>query len=893
MFSISFEKYTLSNGLEVILHEDHSLPTVAVNVWYHVGSKDEEPGRTGFAHLFEHVMFEGSKHHDRNYFEPLQKAGGVLNGSTALDRTNYWENIPSNYLELALWLESDRMGFLLDALDQKRFDVQRDVVKNERRQSYENRPYGSSYLLLQPALFPLPHPYNWPTIGSQEDLDAASLDDVKGFFGKFYGPSNASLSIAGDFDPDQAKRWMDEYFADIPPGPPVTRIGRMASPLAGEVDLVLRDRVRLPRLYLVWPSVALLDDAEAPLELLAAVLGSGKSSRLYRSLVYDKQIASDVSVSNYSEEIAGEFGIQVTASPGHTLEEIQDVVESELRQVRQEPPSEREVARAKNRLESQVTRQLERVGGFGGRADQLNYYNVLAGDPGLVNTDIRRYLDVGSEDVLRVAGEVLGENRVRLSVLPEKQVAASVSTVDRTVMPKAAKAGAFSPPVPQRHRLPNGLNVLHVGRGGVPLVALGLVIDAGAVTGSPDKPGAAHLTASMLTEGTSNRSSRQVADDMEFLGARIDSAAGREHVLITTQTLTSHWDTALEIVSDLVRNATFPENELERVRKERVADLSRIADDASAIAARASRALVYGPDSPYGRPITGTEASVSVITRDDLVSQFERRYGPQNATLMVVGDVSEEDVLSRAEALLGDWQPGGAKPEPSPHEHNLPKAATAIYLADKPGAPQSVIRAAHSTIPRGAPDYYALTILNYVFGGQPTARLFMNLRQDKGYSYGYYSSIDWLTGPSALFAGGSVETGVTKESVIETLNEFAGIRGKRPVSAEEFQDARDGILQGFPGRFETHGQLLHQLSNVVVFGLPDDYYSHVAASMRAVTLSDVHRVARERIDDEHLAVLVVGDREAVEPGLGAVGLPIAHVDYEGRRLEGRLGTADC
>ena len=886
MFSIAFEKYSLSNGLDVVLHEDHSLPTVAVNVWYHVGSKDEEPGRTGFAHLFEHVMFEGSKHHNRNYFEPLQKAGGVLNGSTALDRTNYWENVPSNYLELALWLESDRMGFLLDALDQKRFDIQRDVVKNERRQSYENRPYGSSYLLLQPALFPLPHPYNWPTIGSQEDLEAASLDDVKGFFSKFYGPSNASLAIAGDFDPDRAKGWIEDYFGDIPPGPAVTRVGRMASPLTGEVEIALRDKVQLPRLYLVWPSVALLDDAEAPLDLLAAVLGSGKSSRLYRSLVYDKQIASDVNVSNYSEEIAGEFGIQVTASPGHTLKEIQEVVEAELRRVRQEPPSEREVARAKNRLESQVTRQLERVGGFGGRADQLNHYNVLAGDPSLVNSDLQRYMEVGSEEILRAAREVLGGNRVHLSVLPEKQVSASASAVDRTVMPGATKAGAFSPSVPRRHRLANGLNVLHVGRSGVPLVAIGLVVDAGAVTDSPGRPGVAHLTASMLTEGTSNRSSLQIAEEMEFLGTRIESTAGREHGAVSTETLTSHWDTALEIASDMVKNPTFPERELERVRKERVADLSRIADDATAIAGRASRALVYGPNSAYGRPITGTEASVSGITRDEVVTQFERHYGPRNATLLVVGDVSEEEVLSKAEAHLGDWHPGKVEAPPIPSEDGPARPATAIYLADKPGAPQSVIRAGHLTVPRGDPDYYALTMLNYVFGGQPTARLFMNLRQDKGYSYGYYSSIDWLTGPSALFAGGSVETGVTKESVIETLSEFAGIRGERPVSTEEFQAARDGILQGFPGLFETNGQILQQLSNIAVFGLPDDYYSHVAANMEAVTLSETHRVAGKRVDDEHLAVLVVGDRETVEPELGKMGLPIVHVDYEGRRLTG-------
>ena len=321
------------------------------------------------------------------------------------------------------------------------------------------------------------------------------------------------------------------------------------------------------------------------------------------------------------------------------------------------------------------------------------------------------------------------------------------------------------------------------------------------------------------------------------------------------------------------------------MRKERVADLSRIADDANSIAARAARALVYGPDSPYGRPITGTETSVSEITRDEVAAQFERRYGPENATLLVVGDISEEEVLSRAGALLGDWQPGKTGPQAEPTVCEPQPSAATIYLADKPGAPQSVIRAGHLTVPRGHPDYYALTMLNYLFGGQPTARLFMNLRQDKGYSYGYYSSIDWLTGPSALFAGGSVETRVTMESVIETLGEFAGIRGERPVSEDEFQSARSGILQGFPGLFETNAQILQQLSNIAVFRLPDDYYSHFVGRMEAVTLDDTHRVAKERVDAEHLALLVVGDRDAVEPGLEKVGLPIVHVDYEGRLLD--------
>ena len=885
MISISHEKSTLSNGLDVILHEDHSLPIVAVNLWYHVGSKNEDAGRTGFAHLFEHVMFEGSKHHNRDFFEPLQKVGANLNGSTTADRTNYWENVPSNYLELALWLEADRMGFLLDALDQKRFDVQREVVKNERRQSYENRPYGMAHMLIQPAVFPPPHPYNWTTIGSPEDLDTAELDDAKAFFRRFYAPSNASLAIAGDFASDEVKRLVERYFGDIPPGPAINRVGRMDSELKGQVSLSMRDRVQLPRLYLCWPTVPLFDPDQAPLDVLSAVLGDGKSSRLYRSLVYEKQIARDVGVFDGSQEIAGEFHIQATANPGHTLEEIESAVVEELERIRREPPGDKEVTRAKNLIESHHVSQLEQFGGFGGRADQLNYYNIMGRDPGVINSDLDRYMAVTPQDVQRVASSALGENLVRLSVIPEEPLKPSAISIDRSAMPKASAPPTFSPPIPQRARLPNGLSILVVEKAGLPTVAFGLLLRAGAVADPPDRPGLANMTASMLTEGTTDRSSQQIAEEMEFLGSQLNSASSREYVLLSTESLTSRWETALEIVADVAKNPTFVPEELERVRRERLTDLRRIADSPATIATWASRALLYGPDTRYGHPVSGTERSVEGMSRDDLVSHFASHYGPESATLIAVGDVTEDDVVSKAEAYLGDWAAHGVRPAKGPADADAgPSVPTTIFLADKPGAAQSVIRAGHLTIPRHHPDYYTVSLLNYIFGGQFSARLNMNLRQNKGYSYGYMSSIEWLTGPSALLAGGAVQTAVTKEAVIETLKEFAEIRDARPVTKEEFAGAMDGTLRGLPSQFETHTQTLHQLTRLVVFDLPDDYLRNFAANLEAVSLEDVHRAARERLDDGHLKVLVVGDRSVVEPKLRELGLPVVPVDYEGREL---------
>ena len=883
MFAIPYEKFTLSNGLDLIVHEDHTLPFVSVNVWYHVGSKDEDPGHTGFAHLFEHMMFEGSKNHNRSHFEPLQKVGANLNGSTTSDRTNYWENLPSNHLDLALWLEADRMGFLLDTLDQDRFDVQRDVVKNERRQSYENRPYGMAYLRLQPAVFPVPHPYSWPVIGSQEDLDAAALEDIKDFFRRFYAPSNASLAITGDISIENVRRQVDLYFGDLPPAPPIARVGRMDSELGGEVVLTMRDRVQLPRLYLVWPTCPMFDPNEAPLDLLATVLGDGKSSRLHRKLVYEMQIARDVRVGNYSQEIAGEFQIQVTANPEHGLDEIQEVVETELQRIREAPPEPQELERAKNRIQSDRVRYLERVGGFGGRADQLNHYNVFAGDPGVVNSDIDRYVAVTADDVRRVAATALGVGRVRLEVLPEDALEASTSVVDRTSMPKGEAPRTYSPPVPKRDRLPNGVDVLYIETTGLPLVAVGLHLRAGAMTDPQDSPGLANMTAAMLPEGTATRSSQELSEEMEFLGAQLDVDVGREHVLLGAESLTQHWPKVLEVIADVAKAPTFPPEELERVRRERITDLRRIGDDPVTIARRASRALVYGPDTRYGHPSTGTEQAIEALTRDDLLGHYDRHYGPADCTLVVVGDVTGDVVLEQAAAHLGDWSRDVSPSATNGPADTAPEiGSTIIFLADKPGAAQSVIRAGHLTADRHDPDFYAMTLLNYVFGGQPTARLFMNLREDKGYSYGYYSTMDWATGPSMLQAGGAVQTAVTKESVVETLKEFGDIKSGRPVTQEEYDNARDGIFRGFPAQFETHGSLLHQLARQLTFGLPDDYLSGYIAKLDAVSLAELHRVAGERIDDSRLALLVVGDRQVIEPGLAELGLPIVLVDYEGR-----------
>ncbi|HLF78924.1 MAG TPA: pitrilysin family protein, partial [Dehalococcoidia bacterium] len=781
--NLAFEKYTLSNGLQVVLHQDPSIPVAAVNVWYHVGSQNEEPDRTGFAHLFEHIMFKGSKHHNREYFMPLQEVGASINGSTSTDRTNYYEDVPAEYLELALWLESDRMGFLLDALDQASFDVERDVVKNERRQSYENRPYGLAGQEIRKALFPPNHPYNWQTIGSQEHLDAASLEDVKEFFRRFYAPNNASLAIAGDIDFDEAKKMVERYFGDLPPVGPVPRIQRWVPTLDNEVRLELEDSVQLQRIYIAWLGPPRFDPDEAPLDVLISILGEGRSSRLYRSLVYEKQVAREASAYYSSMEIAGEIRVDATVAPGSSIEKVEKALLREIRKLRRKQPTDEEVQRAINRLEAHYVRQMESVGGFGGRADLLNFYNVFTGDPGRVNQDFDRYSRVKPADVQKVARKYLDGGRVRLVVSPKVQVAPAIIEIDRTQQPSAGRTRRFTPPVPQRMKVAGGFDLLVVEKREVPTVAVGVYFEGGAAMDPPGKPGLGSMTARLTIEGTKTRSSTQIADESDFIAARPNIGVDRENIVASTEALTRHWPRALELLADVLTNPTFPENEVERVRRERLTDLRRLRDDANAISERVANGLLFGRDTPQGHPISGREESVASFTREEIVEHHQRMLLGKRPTFLVVGDVSADKAVQEIEKVFAGF---GVTSPPGPlssrgegeDERGAPgREHTTIYLVDKAAAPQSVINAGQVSVPRSHPDYVPLVVMNMAFGGQFTARLNMNLREDKGYTYGYRSRFDWRRPSSSYAAGGSVQTAVTKESLYETLKEFRDLHG--------------------------------------------------------------------------------------------------------------------
>jgi zinc protease len=893
---IKFEKYTLPNGLQVILHEDHSTPIVTVNVWYHAGSKNERPGRTGFAHLFEHMMFQGSKHHDSNYFDPFLEAGGKLNGSTNQDRTNYWESVPSNYLDIALWMESDRMGYLLPAMSQKKLDNQRDVVRNERRQSYENRPYGLMHEIILAAMFPADHPYSWPTIGSMADLAQASREDIADFFRHYYNPANASLCIAGDFDSAEAKKLVEKYFAPLPAGPTVEKMKPQPAELKEEKRIEMTDRVGLPRLVMVWPSVPEFGDDEAALDILGDILAMGKTSRLEQSLVREKQIAQSVSAGQDSEEISGAFMIEATAQPGQKLADLEKAILEQVNRIQQQPPTADEVTRSLNRIETQVVRSLESNSGFGGLADQLNKYNVMKGDPSYLSKDFERYQKVTPDDIQRVAKKYLGPGRIVLEVLPGTEVKvtpdpripaekareklakgvketplpeAKVAVEDdaRKTLPQPGPAPKFALPPFKQAKLSNGIELLVVEKHALPLVALNLVFPKGKTMDAPNFMGRAALTTAVWDEGTKDRTAEQIADELGGIGADVSFSAGWDTTSARLFSLKGHLPKALEIYADLLINPLFPEKEMEREKKMTLARFIQVRNEPTMLAQLAVGPTLYGTENPYGLPILGSPEAIKRMEQQDLVNFYKAFYRPNGATLIAVGDITVEELTKDLEKVLAAWKSdSSAKPVKFP-ELPTPQP-TQIILIDKPDAAQSVISVAQLSAERNSPDYYSLNVMNTLFGGQFMSRLNMNLRETKGFTYGARSSFDWhVHAPGAFLASSSVKTDVTAAALVEFLKELDGLRGEIPVKPEELNDAKDYLTRGFPSEFETISQLAQRLETLVEYKLPDDYFNTMIPKLSAVTADDVLAVAKKYIHPNNLSIIIVGDRAKVEKSL--------------------------
>ncbi|MEI7920797.1 MAG: pitrilysin family protein [Planctomycetota bacterium] len=883
---LKVEKYSLANGLEVILHLDRSTPVVDVDIWYKVGSKNEKKGRTGFAHLFEHLMFQGSKNHNKEYFEPLEKIGAQINGSTNTDRTNYYETVPSNYLELALWLEADRMGFLLPALSQEKLDNQREVVKNERRQRVDNVPYGQSMEKMLEALYPSDHPYYHSVIGSMADLSAASLDDVSNFFRTYYSPNNATLVISGDFDTAKAKAWVEKYYGPLPRGPEVAKLPAMVPALAAPKSVKMTDRVALARAQLTWPTVERGNPDEKPLDVLASVLGQlPKENRLFKALSYDRQLAASVMAFHPASVLSGTFTVSITARPdqNENLDELVRLADAEIAKIIAEGPTAEEVTKAQNSEEADLIKGLQSAHG---KAEFLHGNNFFDGDPLAYKKEMEKLFEVTPADVQRVAKKYLTANRVRLDItpgapaerapeavvdksqqapLPKVDLAEVKDTFDRTKQPEAGPTPIFIPPAIVRRKLSNGMSVLVAERHELPILTVSLAARGGEVNVPLGQEGLASLAMSLVTEGTAKRNTQQLASELSMIGADLNAGGGLENSSFSVTTLTKHTDKAMEIFKDVLLNASFPEKEMGRLKLQRLSALARKFDSANGIAGDLFPKLLYGEKHPYGRDNDGTAATIRGLNRGQAETYYKMLFNPANVTAIVVGDITPEAAEALLEKNLGEWKGGQAvKMEiPAP----APEKKPGMYLVNKAAAAQSVLSVGLVGVARNTPDYFPLVVMNAVLGGQFSSRLNLNLREEKGYTYGARSSFAFNQGPGPFSAGASVQTAVTKESVIETVKELTEITSKRPVTAAELAFAKDRLIKGFPGRFDTTFAMAGALSDLVRYNLPDDYFSTYQSKIESVNAAAVNGVSGKYLPFDKMTILVVGDESKVKDGL--------------------------
>jgi zinc protease len=881
---VPFQKHVLKNGLTLIIHEDHKAPIAAVNLWYHVGSKNEKPGKTGFAHLFEHLMFNGSENFDDDYFKVLEKIGATdLNGTTNEDRTNYFQNVPVSALDTVLWMESDRMGHLLGAITQAKLDEQRGVVQNEKRQG-ENEPYGRVYELMQTAVYPKGHPYSWTVIGSMEDLTAASLDDVKEWFKTYYGPQNAVLVVAGDVKADEVKAKVEKYFGDIPPGPPIAKHDVWIAKRTGTHRQSLEDRVPQARVYKVWntPEWGAPDDDY--LDLAARVLASGKSSRLFKRLVYDDQIATDVSAYQGSSEIGSNFAIQATARPGGDLAAVEKAVDEELARLLRDGPTAEEVERAKTDRLAGFVRGVERIGGFGGKSDVLAQSQVWGGSPDFYRARLDRVKAAGVQEVSEAAKRWLSDGVYVLEVHPFPELAAGPGGADRKERPIPGPSPEGRLPAFQRATLPNGLKLIVAERHDVPVVRMNLLVDAGYASDQSAAPGTARLAGDMMDEGTKTRTALQISDELQRLGAQLGTGSGLDTTSVTLSALKSTLEPALALFADVVQNPSFPAAELDRLRKQQLAAIQQESAQPFGMALRVLPRFIYGAGHAYAVPFTGSgySASVEKIGREDVARWHSTWFKPGNATLVVVGDTTLAEIRPKLESAFAGWA-GGSVPKKNvaPVE---PKAASAVYVYDRPGALQSTILCGHAAPPRANPQEIAQGVMNTVLGGQFTSRVNMNLREDKHWAYGAGTLLWDARGNRPFLAYAPVQTDKTKESVQELLKEMRGIRGERPVTADELKAAQDSLTLSLPGQWETTQAVVGSIAEIVTFGFDDRYYDGYAGKVRATSLPDV-AAAVNIVQPDKLVWVIAGDRSKIEPGLRELGLgEVKPIDADGNVL---------
>lgn len=904
---LKYEKFTLPNGLTVITHEDHRLPLVAVDLWYHVGPLNERAGRTGFAHLFEHMMFEGSEHvGEKAHIKYVQGAGATdVNGTTSFDRTNYFETMPANQLELAMWLESDRMGFLLEGLDRVKLTNQRDVVRNERRQG-EGRPYDLADEAGYQLLFPKSHPYYASVIGSHADIEAARINDIRDFHQQFYTPNNASIAIAGDFNPAQLKALLAKYFNPIPSGPKVEPVNVPTPPITEQRRATVTDTVQLSRVTIGFLMPSIYSPGDADSQMLSHILGGAKASRLDQELVYKRQIAQSVECSDDALKLTGVFECDITAKPNVKLDELEAAFWEQVAKLQTEGPTQNELDAARTvDLTGKIT-GLQRLGGFGGVADTLNSYNQYTGDPGYLGKDIARFEAVTAASVKQTAVKYLNKNQsIVVSCTPGPKVVNDVPrsppdtdadakltnpyTPDfekqqdwRKSAPAAGPPLTFHLPVPTTFTLKNGLRVYLIQDSNLPVLSATVVSRAGGEANPADKPGLASFTAAMLGEGTMRLNATELAEAAERLGTRVSVLAGMDSSAATVSVLTTRSDAALDLLSDVIEHPGFREPDVERIKKQRVLGIQQESDSVSAIAARVGPRLLYA-DQPYGFTPSGTTASLEGTTRDELQSFWANHYGPADSALVFAGDIKEAEARTLAEKHFGDWT-GAAKGEVT-----LPAAPAApapkLVLVDKPGSPQTALSAIDLGIARSSPDLETIQVMNYTLGGSFASRINMNLREEHGYTYGARSTFAFYREGGPFTAGALVKTDVTAPAAKELLLELNRMISE-PATPGELKMAKDALVQSLPALFETTAATAGAMSSIFIYNRPLDYYSKLPATYTAVTAEDVQRVAKATIHPGHFIILAVGDKSKIETPLKQLDIaPIEYMDPLGNTIK--------
>ncbi|MBI3510900.1 MAG: insulinase family protein [Bacteroidetes bacterium] len=905
---IPYSKYELPNGLDLVIAEDHSDPIVYVDVTYHVGSAREQEGRSGFAHFFEHMMFQGSAHvADEEHFKLITEAGGEMNGSTNTDRTNYFETVPSNNLELAMWLEADRMGFLLDSVTQQKFEIQRATVKNERGQRYDNAPYGLVWEKIGEAMYPEGHPYSWETIGYIDDLNRVNVQDLKNFFMRWYGPNNATLTIAGDVNTAEVLKLAEKYFSPIPRGPEVTNMPKMPASLSSDRCISYEDNVRFPQLTMAFPGVPSNDPDEAPLDALCNIISEGKGSIFYKTFVETK-IAQSANMYSATMELAGQIAMNVKTYPGHTPHEADSLIKIALAQFEKTGATDEDVKRYQLTVEGYM---LDNMTSVQGKGSVLAQYNTFYGNPNLVQKDLDRYKSVTKEDVMRVYNKYIkGKAAVVLTVCPKghPEMKArpdnyippahkagaeesaeyknlhynrAVDNFDRGVHPVAGPTPAVKAPAIWRDVFANGLKVIGTTSTEIPRTYMQINVSAGHRQEDTSKAGVAYMLVRMMDQSTENHSAADLEKQFELLGSDVSVSVTNEEITVNITCFTRNLDATLALVNEKIFHPKFAATEFDLVKKQQMESIANMSTSAGAMASFIYAREIYGANNIQGYPLIGTASTVSRLTIDDVKAYYQKMFSPNIGNCIVVSDLTPSAMGSKLK-FLQDWKSTNAVLRT--REELLPKNAagqTKIFLFNKPEAAQSEIRVGRLAMPYDATgEYYKSTIMNYELGGNFNSHLNLKLREEKGWTYGAGSGFGGTNYVGTFTSYAGVKWDASDSSVVEFMKAIKDY-ADNGITNDELEYTKKSVSQSEALAYEDPYQKLYYLKNIIFYGLPDNYMEEQHKVLMALTKPEIDGLAKKWLDPDHMVITVIGDKDKILPGLENLGYEIVIVDANG------------